>query len=932
MTRRVALIAAWLSLGVAAWPAAEPQRGPLASQKVTNAPLVAIELPANDHAVFETAMLILRGGNVRFGLEGPALDPAIPLVDFARPPEQVVVLSGLTIREALDKLVAANPRFRWSESDGMIVARIASNGGSLTDRRLPQFVVVNASPRAAMEALVKALAPDRAGFGIMGMGRPAAGREGAPPTREGKDVSLSLDKPTVLAVLNALSRDNGALSWMIRYERAPAGIDTAAITFIESGEMVMANPPGSIDPMRPAPSTMLRVPIFGELLTMINEYRRFDGASISFEQLPQIGGTRSVRGVPPLNLSGLPPAEAIRRIVAHDSRYEMVERPGRFLIRPKSGASSPLDTVLPSFVRVDEPFDAAVGGLLQRLSLESVSMASPQVTTGRGGTQTGAIEAAKQKPVSVSFREPTTVRDVLDALCQALGSVSWTLRAQAMTVGRTYYVLEINSPEGWTLSRSFTPSAAVAPLKRPTPGIPESLDRDISRVNVSPTAGTASPFLALAAAARMPLGLELAPSAAGIVGINDPRLISRVDSAPLGPGRFSDAFYLLLERAPDTGWSVGHGGVLNVAPAATIRRIDHFMNRPIGRFEVSGVPASAAIALLRRRMNPETRVAAASPVEPGAVGTSQAPRSPVERQLARPITLTLENPTPRDVLNAIVAQNGGVHWILSYEASSPGQPPQAREEDSIITLSLLQSAMLDGIRFARDGAMSATAPVSRPSIPSGPRVMLDLPVNERTLSSSLERICRSLSIRCTVEVSTTTPPGFERSTFSLPAASYDFSGMAPRAVMDKLVELAPELSWTLDGEIYRVRSRSLANASSLPLDRRIPSIDQKLETVGAVLEVIRTIFNPPVPGAGRRGGMPPPATTMSLTGPVNQRDRTVAIALKDFTVRQFLDEVARQYGDLSWNVRYLDANGTYPQFELMLNGSNWGSGTTVTIR
>jgi hypothetical protein len=750
---------------------------------------------------------------------------------------------------------------------------------------------------------------------------------------------MALENPTVLEVLTSLARENGALSWTIRYERAPATIDTATILFMESGGYTtVATPPGASDPTAPPAPNAVRVSAFNELANMIADYRRQTGAPVSFEQLPLAPSPRRVTFVSSLNLAGLSHGEAIRRLVAHDSRYEVVERAGRFMVRPRTAsATSPLDTVLPSFVRVDEPFDAAIGGLLQRLNLESSSTPTPQFSSpGRGGSVAASMEAARQKPISVSFQKPVTLREVLDALCQAAGSFTWTFRMQSMIPGRASYALEISSPEGWSLHRSFSLAAPVVATKRPDPGIPPSLDRDINRIFLPTVGGVWSPFLNLASAARTPFGVELAP---GPSNSPDPRLTKRADLPSLGPGRLSDAIYVLLERMPETGW-IASGGMLNFGPAETIRQPEHFLNQRVGRFEVTGLPASSVIALLRRRMSAGPG-ATATPAA-NAAAASLAPRSMAESALARPVTLRLENPTAREVLNAIATQLGNLNWIVMYESAEAGQAARAREADSVIVFTPMQSSGIDGVRFNRDGTTGRVTP-ARVTIPAGPRVMIDLPIDDRGYATQVNRLCQTLSIRCTIEVTTTIPAALRGPGFQPPTATYDFTGMPLREALDKLVEVAPDLTWQLDGQIYRIRSRSLAKGSSLPLDRRVPTIDLTLNTLSSVQQAVRTFFAPVPPPGGRRGAPVPTGPTSGVTGgivsppgiaPVTQGpgDRTVVISLKNATIREFLDEVAKQYGDLSWSVRYLEANGMYLQLELMLSGSNFGSGWTIDVR
>jgi hypothetical protein len=154
-------------------------QGPVASTRVTGGPVVTLDVPANDAAAANAAVGILIGANVRFGVEGPALDPRVPLVDFARLTErELVTLTGLTVGEALETIRRASPRFEWTETGGMIVARVP-NRDSLLDRRVRRFVLDGATPGVALEALVRQLAPQRVTpDGVAGFREFAAAIEG----------------------------------------------------------------------------------------------------------------------------------------------------------------------------------------------------------------------------------------------------------------------------------------------------------------------------------------------------------------------------------------------------------------------------------------------------------------------------------------------------------------------------------------------------------------------------------------------------------------------------------------------------------------------------------------------------------------------------------------------------------------------------------
>jgi hypothetical protein len=906
------------------------ERGPLASIRVVAGPVVTLDVPTNDAAAFNAATGILGAAGVRFGAEGPALDPAVPLVDFARAPEQSLTLTGLTVGDALDAIVRVTPRLRWSESDGMIVVRM-TNRDSLLDRRIRRFAVDAATPRAALEALIRQLAPERiSAEGLAGFAATTQELDARLPARAGRDVSLALDNVTLLAVLTAISRENGALSWTVSYARAPASIATATIVFRESARLAVAGPPqpapAAAPPgTRPGPE-LRRLPVTGDVVSMLTTYSETARVPIGVERIPGLPASPFRPVTPPLDLEGLPPRRAVAIIVAHDSRYVWTERSGRFLVKPKPGEAGPtlLDTPLPSFVRSKEPFESVLVGLLGRLGIED-SRALPMRPTGPTIIlPAGTLDAARQRPVDVSLRRATTARAALDAICHAAGRLSWVLRDESAGLGVDRFSLQITSPDGWRYSRSFT-----VPVAPPAPGprrlsLPAEIDRDIGLVAMPP-AGP-NPFLVLASAARVPIGLELAPDRTR--GGVDPRMtIQTPASPPLGPGRFSDALFTLLDRAGGYEMTVARG-VLNIAPAGTAAREDHFLNQPIGRFTVTGLPTSAAVALLRQRMIPG-RVAP----EPPATRLTQGASA-----LEQPLTLDLTNPTPRDVLNEIVRLNGNASWSIRYVSRETDRSARSSEEDCVISIAAHLGSMLRTVEFDREGSLRVAwpapptfTPSSVPPPPVSPvarRAVLNLPVQDRQIEMSLLGVCRALAIRCSIELSSSTirgPMGQQMTT-----ARYDFAGMAGPDAMEKMTELVPNLTWTADGPIYRIRSRAIAGAADLPLDRRIETFDRGIETFSEIFQVMRSLLDRT---SSSRIAIGVPNQTVAVGGPPpSAGDRPIAISLRNATIRQILDEIVRQHGGIAWAVRYVEANGLYPELMLTLTTDTGGSGQGMSIR
>jgi hypothetical protein len=112
----------------------------------------------------------------------------------------------------------------------------------------------------------------------------------------------------------------------------------------------------------------------------------------------------------------------------------------------------------------------------------------------------------------------------------------------------------------------------------------------------------------------------------------------------------------------------------------------------------------------------------------------------------------------------------------------------------------------------------------------------------------------------------------------------------------------------------------------LPLDRRVEVIERRLARFDEIFDLVRSLMDP----SWQR-----PGTTVVI-GPVSpderSRNRPVDLNLRNVTVRQILDEIARQHGGLSWSVRYIEANGLYPEMMLTLSTGSGGTGTSIRIR
>ncbi len=454
MSPRTSLLAlaGAVTLVVAAHPRAQTlaSASRLADTRIPGSPILSLELPANDATTSGAIPRVLGAAGVPYGFEGVALPAGAPALDFATPITQATTLSGLTVGVALDAIARANARVRWKEENGGILVRMMPEGEGLLDQRLSRFVVVNAPPRVILETLLKAIDPARpSGASVNGMGRPAAGREDAAPTRRGKNVTIALDRPTVLDVLQTVSRENGALSWSVTYAQAPASGRTARIELRESGEVTIGEPSD-------ATMTGVVVPIGVDVVYMLVQYAAQVPVALGVEQIlpTSAPAPRKAAALPSLYLGGVPTRDAIARIVAHDSRYEWSEDRGVFHVRPKRntpGRPTLLDRTLPGVAALRQPLKDVVAAVVSNLAKQPPAPSSSLTLS----EDRAALEAIGARPVDVSIAGPVTIREALDGICRAAGGLSWVLRGRLPLGDAVFYNLQVLTPTGAVVSISF---------------------------------------------------------------------------------------------------------------------------------------------------------------------------------------------------------------------------------------------------------------------------------------------------------------------------------------------------------------------------------------------------------------------------------------------------------------------------------------------
>ena len=191
--------------------------------------LFASPKPSADRLRF-LLTLIARSARVPIGFEEVA---GIPVPGFGNlstiPVSERTDLVGLSVGDALDALVSADPRYGWREQDGVILIRPVqawADPSHFLHQRFSGFRMRDSTASDVTRAIYKRFGvPIRYGEG---------GVFGDPPDSDDLEKRIDFDVPsgTIVEALNSLVRAHGGLGWMVHYANAPADIRTSCVRFI----------------------------------------------------------------------------------------------------------------------------------------------------------------------------------------------------------------------------------------------------------------------------------------------------------------------------------------------------------------------------------------------------------------------------------------------------------------------------------------------------------------------------------------------------------------------------------------------------------------------------------------------------------------------------------------------------------------------------
>jgi hypothetical protein len=408
-------------------------------------------------SVIETLLQVTQ---VPYGVEHLPPAPLAAPLDTGRAPDRIVRLEGLRLGDALEAVVAEDPRFEWTEMGGRILVRATGLGGmSALDAPVPAFDVRNAALADAIRALATAIDPGRPAPEVLqfGMALTAGGLVSSPSGGGERRFTVRVDGTTLLDALDALCRAHGQLSWAVQYDSGGTGLENAVISLVAPGTRVTTQSRRAKAESTASPDR-LRIPVMRELQGMLSLYAQRARVRFGLERLPHRMETGFL-DVPPLDLTDLPAAVAISRIVDVDSRYEWLDAGGIFHVRPVSArgpAPELLDRRLGPLHFVEITAEAALEALGEALGATLAGSGA-----GEGGLPGVDEREARRRQGEDRARRfslilpGATLREALNAISLAHGALSWTAGQQPVVRGESRYTLTLSSYEGWSVSRTL---------------------------------------------------------------------------------------------------------------------------------------------------------------------------------------------------------------------------------------------------------------------------------------------------------------------------------------------------------------------------------------------------------------------------------------------------------------------------------------------
>jgi hypothetical protein len=141
-----------------------------------------------------------------------------------------IPLSGRTVGQALDALVVADHRYSWREQDGVLVIRPIEQWNQATNFLNQSVEPIDERQQRPMDILTRL---------YIRRGLPLSSGSGGTlgnPTRRSSDlnqsISVTLPAPTMLDVLNAITKSHAQLIWMVASVRQSEEFESRCLYLI----------------------------------------------------------------------------------------------------------------------------------------------------------------------------------------------------------------------------------------------------------------------------------------------------------------------------------------------------------------------------------------------------------------------------------------------------------------------------------------------------------------------------------------------------------------------------------------------------------------------------------------------------------------------------------------------------------------------------
>jgi hypothetical protein len=208
-------VIAGLLLGACAVTASGQSSAPASAGMTTRVlppRLPSVGLPLATWHLVPAMDLLAWYARVPIGFEGLEDDPFVPAPQAGELP-----LGGDTVAEALDKIVARQPRYGWSEENGVIHLRptaARADANNLLNRPVAAFELHDVTLPDALHEVHFYLRPELRGGVIVGSGP-------GPRALGLRRFSVAVSNTTVLGVLDAIVLAQGEASWHVTYMNDP---------------------------------------------------------------------------------------------------------------------------------------------------------------------------------------------------------------------------------------------------------------------------------------------------------------------------------------------------------------------------------------------------------------------------------------------------------------------------------------------------------------------------------------------------------------------------------------------------------------------------------------------------------------------------------------------------------------------------------------